>query len=113
MADESKSSFLQIRIREDLKDELKIAAELRGLTVSGLLHSLISRAVSESRRENPAAFPDYDPPPVIVGENDLSQLIMEALNGKEPSSEMRRAIEVAVRTALEVQEIFEDGTKIK
>ena len=110
---DQKSSFLQIRIREDLKDDLKIAADSCGLTVSGLLHLLINKAVSELRRERPDAFPDYVPPPVVVGDNEFAEMLTEALDGKQLTPETRRAIEIAIRTALQVQIVDKDNTEIK
>ena len=51
-----KTTQLQIRIREDLKDELKIVANLKGLTTSALIHSLIMKAVAEVKAERPELF---------------------------------------------------------
>lgn len=47
---------LHIRIRPDLKEDLKVLAELRGLTSSALIHSLITREVQEARKSDPAEF---------------------------------------------------------
>lgn len=52
-----KDTWLQIRIREEIKDDLRIAAELRGLTVSALLHSLIVKTIREEKEVQPSAFP--------------------------------------------------------
>lgn len=52
----AKDAFLQIRIREDVKEELAVLAELRGLSMSALINSLIVRAIREEKMESPEAF---------------------------------------------------------
>jgi len=44
-----KADRLNLRIREDIKRDLMITAELRGLTMSGLINSLIVRAIREEK----------------------------------------------------------------
>lgn len=52
----SKSEYVQFRIRDDIKRELKIVAELRGLSMSSLIHSLVVQAIREEREASPHAF---------------------------------------------------------
>jgi len=47
---------LHIRIRPDLKEDLKVLAELRGLKLSALVHALVVREVQEARKADPAEF---------------------------------------------------------
>jgi uncharacterized protein (DUF1778 family) len=47
---------LHIRIRPDLKEDIKVLAELRGLSVSALVHSLLVKEVAEVRKSDPAEF---------------------------------------------------------
>lgn len=51
-----KAKFLQIRIREDIKDDFQKVAELRGLSVSALIHSLIVKTIREEKQAAPEAF---------------------------------------------------------
>lgn len=51
-----KDTFLQIRIRENVKRELQKVAEMRGLTMSALIHSLIVKAIREEKEADPRAF---------------------------------------------------------
>lgn len=51
-----KTTQLQIRIREDVKEDLKIVAEIRGQSVSGVILSLITKAIHETKAEHPALF---------------------------------------------------------
>lgn len=51
-----KSKFLQIRINEDIKSDLQIVAELRGLSTSALIHSLIVKAIRAEKEREPKAF---------------------------------------------------------
>lgn len=109
-----KTDFLQIRIREDVKEDIKIVAKLRKASVSALILTLIHKLIREAKAETPEAFPDYNPPLKIVNESGMDEILYEALDGKELTPEKRRAIEIAVRTALQVQEIEQgDDGKIK
>lgn len=47
---------LHIRVRPDIKEDLKILAELRGLTMSGFVHSLIVRSIREEKLQFPESF---------------------------------------------------------
>jgi hypothetical protein len=51
-----KTKFLQIRISEDIKADLQVVAELRGLSTSALIHSLIVKTVREEKNREPRAF---------------------------------------------------------
>src|SRR5688572_13976980 len=51
-----KSRFLQIRINEDIKSDFQIVAELRGLSTSALIHSLIVKTIREEKAREPRAF---------------------------------------------------------
>lgn len=57
----AKATHLQIRIREDIKEDLRITSELKGLSVSGLVHSLIVKAVREEKEKEPQAFQNIKP----------------------------------------------------
>jgi antitoxin component of RelBE/YafQ-DinJ toxin-antitoxin module len=58
-----KKSWLQIRINDDIKKDLKIVAELRGLSASALLHSIIVRMIREEKILSPEAFKARRPDP--------------------------------------------------
>ena len=47
---------LNLRIRAELKRDLRIAAELRGLKMSTLIHTLIVSVVREEKERDPKAF---------------------------------------------------------
>lgn len=51
-----KDTFLQIRIREEIKEDLRLVAEARGLTISALIHSLIVKTIREEREQYPGSF---------------------------------------------------------
>ncbi len=51
-----KGKFIQIRSTEALKKELQIVADLRGLSMSSLIHSLIKQAIREEKEREPKAF---------------------------------------------------------
>jgi antitoxin component of RelBE/YafQ-DinJ toxin-antitoxin module len=51
-----KESWLQIRIDEDTKADAKVAARLRGLSLSSLVHSLLVRVIREEKELSPRAF---------------------------------------------------------
>ncbi|HEX7313256.1 MAG TPA: hypothetical protein VF297_05020 [Pyrinomonadaceae bacterium] len=47
---------LHIRVKPDLKEDSKVLAEIRGLTLSALIHFLLAREVQEARKNDPAEF---------------------------------------------------------
>jgi hypothetical protein len=52
----AKGDWLQIRIDPDLKEDVRITAEARGLSVSALVHSMLKQAVRDERNEYPHLF---------------------------------------------------------
>jgi hypothetical protein len=57
-----KEAWLNVRIREDVRDEFKLAAELRGASMSGLLTMFIYRVIREEKAKNPDSFAPADAP---------------------------------------------------
>ena len=61
----SRDDRLHLRIHGQLKEELKIAAELEGLKPSQLIHSLVVKFVAVKKAENPAAFAKREAAPEV------------------------------------------------
>jgi hypothetical protein len=57
-----KTKFLQIRISEEIKNDLQVVAELRGLSTSALIHSLIVRTIRAEKEHDPRAFQRRESP---------------------------------------------------
>lgn len=55
MAD-TKGERIYIRVSEKIRDDFDAVAEHRGLTRSGLLHSLIVKTIHDARKEVPEIF---------------------------------------------------------
>jgi hypothetical protein len=53
---------VQINVRLPLKvrEEFRIAAKLRGLTMSGLLHQYIRKTIKEEKQSDPEPFLKYE-----------------------------------------------------
>lgn len=56
MSSGNREGHLHIRIKPDIKDDLKILSDMRGLTVSGLVQHLIVKAIREGKNEDPSIF---------------------------------------------------------
>jgi hypothetical protein len=52
----TKGGLLNLKINPRTREEFKIAAELRGATMSSLLHQHIFQVIREEKREHPEAF---------------------------------------------------------
>lgn len=52
----TKDDHLHIRLKPSVKEDLKTLAELRGMTMSGLVYSMIVRAIREEKMQFPALF---------------------------------------------------------
>ena len=61
-----KEVLVTIRISENTRDEFKIAAELRGSTMSGLLHQWIIRTIREEKQMSPQNFQPRHIAPVVA-----------------------------------------------
>jgi hypothetical protein len=56
MAEQTKEKLITVRVAEDKHVEFKIAAELRGATMSSLIHQYIFQVIREEKRQHPEAF---------------------------------------------------------
>lgn len=61
-----KEVLVTIRIAENVRDEFKMAAELRGSTMSGLMHQFIIRTIREEKQQQPQAFAPKHLAPVVA-----------------------------------------------
>lgn len=114
MADKEKADGpvqINIQVPFDIREDFRIVAANRGFSMSNMLFQYILKVVREAKAETPEIFPDYNPPPKIVSETGMDEILYEALEGKELTPEMRRTIEIAVKTALKVKELNDEGEK--
>lgn len=56
VAPSNRDDQLHIRLKPDVKEDLKILADLRGLTMSGLVHSLVVQTIRAEKSQFPQAF---------------------------------------------------------
>jgi len=56
---ESENVLLNIQLPRKIRDEFRIAAKLRGQTMSSLLYQHILQTVRQEKDVSPQAFPDY------------------------------------------------------
>lgn len=52
----NKEVLVTIRVAENVREEFKKAAELRGSTMSGLMHQFIIRTIREEKQMSPHVF---------------------------------------------------------
>lgn len=67
----NKEVLINLRVRPEVRDEFKLAAELRGATMSGLLHQFIFRIIREEKIENPEAFEERPQPEVVPSDTEM------------------------------------------
>lgn len=53
---QNKEVLINIRLRHETREEFRVAAELRGATMSGLLHQFIVRTIREEKERAPDTF---------------------------------------------------------
>lgn len=51
-----KKAILNLRVKPEVRDEFAVAAELRGASMSGLIHQFIVRTIREEKELSPSAF---------------------------------------------------------
>jgi hypothetical protein len=56
MTGKNKEVLINIRLKPETREEFRISAELRGATMSGLLHQFIVRTIREEKERDPKAF---------------------------------------------------------
>ena len=54
----NKDDRIHLRIQESIKDDALAVANLRGLKLSGLIHTLLVEAINKERTERPALLAD-------------------------------------------------------
>lgn len=52
----AKEVMINVRLAEAVREEFKIAAELRGASMAGLLHQFIVKTIREEKEREPQAF---------------------------------------------------------
>lgn len=52
-----KTSLMNLKIKPEVHLEFKVAAELRGSTMSNLLHQFIVQTIHEEKKKHPDDFP--------------------------------------------------------
>lgn len=80
----NKEVLVTIRIAENVREEFKKAAELRGSTMSGLMHQFIIRTIREEKQMSPQAFADQSP--------RLAPVVATISPAVDPKAAIRRMI---------------------
>lgn len=57
MAENTRDEQLHVRLKPDVKEDLRIVAETRGLTMSALVYSLIVQTIRAEKSADPTLFP--------------------------------------------------------
>ncbi len=85
----SKDTYIQVRIREDLKEDVQTTAKARGLTMSALIHSLLTQAVRAEKEAYPEAFATRG---VKAAEVTLAPVVATITPAHDPKDEIRRTM---------------------
>jgi uncharacterized protein (DUF1778 family) len=70
---QNKEVLINIRLRYETREEFRVAAELRGATMSGLLHQFIVRTIREEKERDPAAFVELQSADLSKAEHSSEQ----------------------------------------
>ena len=65
MIGKNKEVLINIRLKPETREEFRIAAELRGASMSGLLHQFIVKTIREEKERDPEAFENIEVPSLI------------------------------------------------
>ena len=92
----SKDTYIQVRIREDLKEDVQTTAKARGLTMSALIHSLLTQAVRAEKEAYPEAFATRGVKAAevtlakVVAHPESKKLVQRMIDGDEIAEAERR-----------------------
>jgi hypothetical protein len=56
MTTNSKEININLRVRKDVREEFKIVADLRGASMSSLIHQFMVQCIREEKERTPEAF---------------------------------------------------------
>lgn len=100
MSRRKETVLMNVEIPKDLKEDFKIAAKLRGQSMSALLHQYMVKVIREEKDLRPAAFPDYqvrNADAVSPNKQTALEIMYEAFGGEEIRPELMKAIVNAVK----------------
>lgn len=86
----SKEIRINVRTTEQIKNDLQITAELRGLSVSALVNSLVVRAIREEKDREPSAFRETKKQPESQTKDEIRQdngFNVKNMSSKQPNKE--------------------------
>lgn len=85
----NKDVLITVRIAPEVRDQFKKAAELRGSTMSGLMHQFIVRTIREEKQTSPGEFTVQG---VRSAEVRLAPIVATITPAHDPKDEIRRTI---------------------
>jgi hypothetical protein len=62
MTTKNKEINLNIRVRKDVHEDFRIAADLRGASMSSLIHQFMVKCIREEKKISPEAFGKVESP---------------------------------------------------
>lgn len=68
-----KKAILNLRVDPEVLKNFKIAAKLRGASMSGLIHQYIVRTIREEKADSPQAFGKLAPVVASIGPGEKEQ----------------------------------------
>jgi hypothetical protein len=68
----TKNAILNLRLKPEVRDQFAIVAELRGASMSGLLHQFIVRSIREEKELAPQSFKSERKAPTILNGAELA-----------------------------------------
>lgn len=78
MKDNNDPVQVNIQIPLHVREDFKIAARTKGMSMSSMIHQYIIRTIHEEKVKFPTMFPDYTPPPVIVSDERTMDDLIDA-----------------------------------
>lgn len=88
-----KKAILNLRLRPEIRDEFAIAAELRGASMSGLLHQFIVRTIREEKEHSPQSFAKNERQVNETNQREKGKVVAHIGSGRPTKAEVQRMIE--------------------
>lgn len=105
--------LLNLKLPRDLRDDFKVAAKLRGGSMSTLIHQFVVRVIREEKEKNPAAFADFVPEEkaIVMSPNNQQalEILAESFDGEIDLETLRIAV-AATKQVKEAQERANEST---
>ena len=112
-----KEKLFTVRVTDDKLDDFKVVGELRGLSMSAMVHQFIVQAIREEKTKHPEAFAELKNGEIEQTQEETIELDLDdvVIDGSHPPAPTKIVIDTALpeNLGLTLQELMDKYRKKK